>query len=52
MGTDVHQVFGASQLCAGQNEAYEAAVHTAHQLCESSDFEAILFVGASNAFNL
>ena len=49
---DILEVAGTSQLCAGQGGGCEAAVHAVCHLFESPDCEAILFVDASNAFNL
>ena len=52
VGSDILDAVGVSQLCAGQDGGCEAVVHAAHQLFESADCEVVLFVDASNAFNL
>ena len=39
------------QVCAGHQSGCEAAVHVMHNLSETSEAEAIIFVDAANAFN-
>ena len=49
--TDVLEVVGSDQLCAGQKGGCEAAVHALRQAFQSSSANAILLVDAKNAFN-
>ena len=48
---DILQVAGSSQLCAGQDSGCESAIHTARELFNRPNTEAILLIDASNAFN-
>ena len=48
---DVQEVAGALQLCAGQENGCEAAIHAMREVFNSADTEAIILVDASNAFN-
>lgn len=49
---DVLESTGCQQLCAGQEGGCEATAHTIQQLYQSDDIEGLLFVDASNAFNV
>ena len=49
--TDIQEVAGSLQLCAGQPAGCEAAVHAARQLYSEDDTQGILLVDATNAFN-
>ena len=49
--SDVLDMAGSLQLCAGQISGTEAAVHAVRSYFESNECEAILLVDASNAFN-
>ena len=51
IGEDVINAVGPLQLCAGQNNGCEAAVHSIRQLFLESDTEALLLMDAKNAFN-
>ena len=51
IGEDVLDAVGPLQLCAGQDNGCEAAVHSIHQLLLESDTEALLLVDVENAFN-
>ena len=48
---DIQDAVGSMQLCAGQISGTEAAVHAVQSLFQQDETEAILMVGASNAFN-
>ena len=45
------KVVGSLQLCAGQQAGEEAAVHAAKEVFADKEFEAVLLVDSSNAFN-
>jgi len=45
----VLQAAGPLQLCAGRPVSCEAAIHAMRKVFESSDVEAVLQVGATNA---
>ena len=51
INSDILDIAGPLQLCAGQEAGCEAAVHAIRCIFESQDTEAILLVDASNAFN-
>ena len=42
---------GPLQACAGHKGGVEAAVHAMKKIFDETDAEAVLLVGASNAFN-
>ena len=48
---DVVDASGSLQLCAGQKSGSEAAIHATHIIFESDNTDAVLLIGASNAFN-
>ena len=48
---DVTRAAGALQLCSGQDEGSEAAIHAMHDIFEDNETEAVLLVDAANAFN-
>ena len=48
---DVQDAAGSLQLCAGQKDGAEAAVHAMNKAFNKSDCEAIFLVDESNAFN-
>lgn len=48
---DILDATGTSQLCAGQEGGSEAAIHAMRSIFEDESLEAVLLVGASNAFN-
>ena len=50
--SDVLEVAGSVQLCAGQDAGCEAAVHAMKSILENEDTQAALLVDAKNAFNL
>ena len=49
--TDVQQVAGCIQLCAGQQGGCEAAIHATRMMFEDDSCEGVLLIDASNAFN-
>ena len=49
--SDIQEVAGLLQLCAGQISGIEAAVYAVDSLFQQDETEAILLVDASNAFN-
>ena len=51
VGGDVEDAAGPLQLCAGQDEGCEAAVHAMRNIFQDSETEAVLVVDANNAFN-
>ena len=48
---DIRKAVGSVQLCAGQEAACEAGIHTMRNLFEDDGVEAVLLVDASNVFN-
>ena len=50
-GTDMLEVPGSSQLCAGQLSGCTAAVHAVRNQFSLCDCEVVLLVNASNTFN-
>ena len=51
IGGDVVSAAGPLQACAGHAVGSEAAVQAMREMFEDTDFEAALFVDASNVFN-
>ncbi|XP_062508484.1 uncharacterized protein LOC134184756 [Corticium candelabrum] len=49
--SDILNVAGPLQLCAGQNVGCEAAIHAIRGIYDEDETEAVLFVDATNAFN-
>ena len=49
--SDVQQVTGGLQVCAGQKGGCESAVHAMRLVFQDPNTEAVLLVDASNAFN-
>ena len=49
--SDILEVAGNLQLCAGQEAGCEAIVHAMHSLFHSSATQAVLPADASNAFD-
>ena len=49
---EIKDVAGTTQLCAGQEAGCETGVHSMREIFSDSTTEAIMFVDASNAFNL
>jgi hypothetical protein len=49
--TDILEVTGSIQLCAGQDSGCEAAVHAMRVILQDESTEAALLVDAQNAFN-
>ena len=52
IGEEIMEVAGTTQLCAGQEAGCEIGVHSMRAIFRDPSTEAILFVDASNAFNL
>ena len=50
--SDILDVTGTLQLCAGQTAGCEAAIHAVHHFLNDDECEAILLVDATNAFNV
>ena len=48
---DFMKAAGSLQVCAGQEDGAEAAIHTVHNIFENHTTEAILFIDAENAVN-
>ena len=48
---DIMVASGPPQLCAGQTASVEAAIHPVCELFVHNDYDAVLMVDASNAFN-
>ena len=48
---DVLDTTGVTQLCTGQIDGVEAAVHAVRHMINDEKTEAVLLVDASNAFN-
>ena len=51
VASDVQETAGCSRMCGGQISGIEAAVHATRSAFELEENEAILLVGATNAFN-
>lgn len=51
IGSDVEEVAGPLQLCAGQDGGCEAAVHAVRSIFKAPETEAVLLVNANIAFN-
>ena len=51
LSDDIQSAAGPLQICAGHQSGCEAAVHVMHDLFETSEAEAMIFVDAANAFN-
>lgn len=49
--SDIMESAGVTQLCAGQENGIEAAIHAIVQLFKEDDTDAVLLVDAENAFN-
>ena len=48
---DVLETSGSLQVCAGLRSGSEAAVHAMHSVFQKEETDAVLLIGASNAFN-
>ena len=48
---DIKEAAGSLQLCAGQENGIEAAIHAMHDVFQDEETEGILLADASNAFN-
>ena len=48
---DITHIVGALHLSTGQDAGVEAVVHAMHEIFPEENIEAILLVGAENAFN-
>ena len=48
---DVMRSVGPLQLCAGQYDGTEAAIHAMHHIFKNNESEAVLLIDAENAFN-
>lgn len=48
---DIIEASGSLQVCAGLKSGAEAGIHAMHDLFDADDTDAVLLIGASNAFN-
>jgi len=48
---DVEDCVGDNQTCGGQQAGIEAAIHAMHEIYNKEEYEGLLLVDASNAFN-
>ena len=51
VGSDVEEAAGPLQVCAGQDDGCEVAVHAVRSIFHDNDTEAVLLIDATNAFN-
>ena len=48
---DIIEASGLLRLCTGSKSGSEAAIHAMHNIFEADNTDAVLLIGASNAFN-